>query len=382
MLTTSLKNYNFWFKFLIFIFIISLPLTEAVKNISLSILFLLFLYELFLKKIYLKFNIVDIFILLHLLVAFTGILFGVNTQETLKQFPNLLFITFIYFFFRWLPYKKFEISEKFIFNTIFISFIIAGLYGFYEYFIEHYRYMSLNSVGSVNRSATYAMFIFVISFGYWLYNKNNLALVTFIFTIVFIFLTGSRMAIYTLPIMIIFLLYVFNRITIKNILISIIAIALLAMIFLYFFPDSRVAIKIKKGFNDPARIQIWISCIYIWLSHNIFFGIGMGNSIFFSTKTFFGKNAIEGYINNAHNTYLDMLLERGLFGLFTYLGFLLSALYKFWETKDFYLSKISMALIVSSLIMSFMNITFRYEFAMLFVIILGLTLNKIEYEKN
>ena len=147
-----------------------------------------------------------------------------------------------------------------------------------------------------------------------------------------------------------------------------------------FLDNSYLTEKLTKGFSDTPRIQLWISSIYIWLDHNLFFGIGVGNSIFFDPRTYFPDSEMT-YINNAHNTFLDMLLERGIFGLITFLAFiglLFKNLIKAKQENSQLNTYYNIGLMVLSVIfiMSFANITFRYEFALLAVMIWGLLLNK------
>jgi O-antigen ligase len=371
------KCYNNFVKFSFFMFLFFLPLSEAFKQISLGFLLIIFLYELFIKHLRVKIDIINFFILFHLLIAFFGLYFGVNYHNTLKQLPDLIEIVFVFFLFRYFDFKKYNLSLEKLFNLLFISFILTGLYGIYYYYILHKEiYLTLKSVGSVNRSTVYAMFIFILSFGFYMKNKSLISFITMIFAFIFILLTGSRMGIYSLPIAILILLFLFNKLNLKNLMVIFgLSFIILGILFI-FFPNSFIVYKIKKGFNDIPRIQIWVSCIYIYLSHNLLFGIGMGNSILFTTKTYFGDKAVEGYINNPHNTYLDMLTERGFLGFISYLGFIIALLVKFFKNRNFFMSKISIATILISLVMSFMNITFRYEFAMLFMIIIGLSLNK------
>ena len=126
--------------------------------------------------------------------------------------------------------------------------------------------------------------------------------------------------------------------------------------------------------NGPHRLQIWTSSIYAWSENNLWIGIGVGNSIFIDVGTYFGTAATTGYIDNTHNVYLDMLLERGFFGILTFISFMFSI---FFIKNDHKLisSNFIKTLTFSLLLMGLANITFRYEFALLFVTIIGAYLN-------
>ena len=123
------------------------------------------------------------------------------------------------------------------------------------------------------------------------------------------------------------------------------------------------------------RLQIWYVSIQAWLQNNIFFGVGVGNSIQFDVFDYFQNTSLTRHIDNAHNVYLDMLLERGLFGLVSFFGFMISIFF----IKDSNNSKFPIfmkVLVCSLLLMGIANITFRYEFALLFVTLVGAYLNK------
>ena len=126
---------------------------------------------------------------------------------------------------------------------------------------------------------------------------------------------------------------------------------------------------------------------YIFGVNIIFFlGIGVGNSIFFNPQVYF-PSSVMTYIDNAHNTYLDMLLERGILGLVTYLVFLVYLLISLFRLKKnnnklsgYFI--IGIVISIMNIVMSFTNITFRYEFALLMVLIFGLLLNRSFTSKN
>ena len=80
-----------------------------------------------------------------------------------------------------------------------------------------------------------------------------------------------------------------------------------------------------------------------------------------------------GFIDNPHNVYLDMLLERGILGLATFLAFLAAVF--FTRSNDLFGIYLRL-IIISLLLMGIANITFRYEFAYLFVILTGSYLNQ------
>jgi O-antigen ligase len=371
---------------MIIVFLLTLPLSESLKQISSWSIFLIFIYFVFHKDIKLKLDIMDYSLIAHLFVIIIGIFVGINHIESIKQSKDFFIIMLTFFVFRNIDLSILNI--KFMINLILISFIVTVLWGLYN-FLQGDIFIELKSVGSPNRSAVYISLVFVLSFTLIFYEKKSFLLYTsLILSLVAIIFGGSRMAIYSLPILILITLYLNNKFTLKNIIFVSLGLIIIACFVLLFFNHSYFREKILKGFSDTPRIQLWISSIHIWLNHNLFFGIGVGNSIYFDPRTYFPSSSMT-YIDNAHNTFLDMLLERGLFGLITYLSFIFLALNKFLKMKKTYIFlsqyyNIGILFFAVIFIMSFANITFRYEFALLVVTIWGSLLNKklIENEKN
>ena len=387
---TSFRYYlkfDYIFSFFLLVFLFSLPITEGLKQISLSLLILMFLFQVFKKTIKIEIDIINVLLLFHLLFVLVGIFIGVNIDESLDQCRDTLRIVLVFFIFRYLDLSK--IKLKWILNSIYLSFIIAVSWAFFNYFSTDLNFIKLNSVGSANRSAVFISIVFVLSLSLFFIknnDKNIFYLITLIFSSLAIVFSGSRMVMFTFPLLIIFILYLFNNLHKKSLLYVIGIITLLVIMALIFGDNFYILNKFSKGFSDIHRIQLWLSSIYIWYEHNWLFGIGVGNSIFFNPQNYF-PSSVMTYIDNAHNTYLDMLLERGILGLLTYLGFIYFILVKLISLKNNYklirgYFNIGIALWVMNFIMSFANITFRYEFALLMVAIWGLLLNKSFRNEN
>ena len=352
--------------------ILSLPISESIKQISFWLIFILFAYTLLRFKKRIKLDTINILIIIHLINCFISSILGVDFYESLNKSIDILRIVSIFIIFR-----ELKITEKqlmLILNILFFSFNIVTIFAMYNYFFNGADFIKLHSVGSINRSSVYAMYVFCISSICWLNYKDKHFFFTALLASLYILLSGSRMVLFTYPAVIVLILLLNKKMTIKNIFYMIIISAIFLVITLFMFENSRLAEKITAGLNDIPRIQIWVSSIYIWMSHNVFFGIGIGNSIHFTVETYFAKDALTSVIDNAHNTYISILLEQGLIGLTSYLLFLFYVLKILFTRKD-YLAQIGILIICSSMLMSFMNITFRYEFGLLFMIILALALN-------
>jgi O-antigen ligase len=335
-----------------------------------------FVLQLLSKRINISRDFINITIILHCIFAFCGIWFGVNSSESISQIGDLVKITFAYLFFKEIDLKF--ISFEKIIDLLMVGFIVAVTIGIMDYLLLEKTRVELHSVGSVNRSAVYIAFIFVLSLcslsAYKSKYTSYISLTALFLAGIALILGASRMAIYSLPVIFAFYLFLFQKHFNKKIFVMILILFLLILIVFIFFQDSLIVSKISAGFNDVPRIQIWISSIHIWLDNNLFFGIGVGNSIFYDVNNYF-ENAATSYIDNFHNVYLDMLVERGILGLITFLMFMGLLFFN----KNYTDSKVPFLLpllVFSLLLMGLANITFRYEFGLFFVTIVGAYLNK------
>jgi O-antigen ligase len=331
------------------------------------------LYQLITNNIAITKDAINISIIAHLLVVFLGIWIGINSQESLEQFSDILKIVVVFLFFREadLSYVSLETIVKFIT----IGFIMAIAISMVDYYAYNSSHLKLNSVGSINRSATYIMYFFIIMLVLNNFFKSKttriLLFIGLILSGASLVLGGSRMAMFSIPVVLFAYAFLDEKFSLKRISLLIASFLILLTLAIVLFPDSRVISRFDQGFSDPARIQIWLSSIYAWLEHNILFGIGVGNSISIDVHNYI-DNARTGSIDNTHQLYLDMLLERGFLGFLTFFSFIFS-LFSYGLQKEYKL--LVRLLIFSLLLMGFANITFRYEFAILFVIIIASVLN-------
>jgi O-antigen ligase len=207
------------------------------------------------------------------------------------------------------------------------------------------------------------------------HEKSSRLIFAFIILIslISLILGASRMALFSFPVIFIIYLVFSKKINLKSLIIFCFIISVSILILFSFFSDSILATKLLMGLNDEVRVQIWVSSILSFIENNWLFGIGVGNSIFIDVISYFPNDALSRSIDNPHNLYLDMLLERGALGLFTFAAFLFSIL-KIKDNNKKFLLYIRI-LVLTLLLMGLANITFRYEFALLFIILIGSYLN-------
>ncbi len=361
-------------------FAISLAYSEFLKNLSIVLMLIYFLHQLTTNNISITKDVVNFSLISYLVVVIIGIWAGINTHESIAQSSDIVKIVVVFLFFREVKFKfiKFEDVIKFII----IGFVAAVIVSMVEYYLYGADYLKLHSVGSINRSATYIVYIFVTTLAlYSLATSRAYKLLLFfglLFSSMAIILGGSRMAMFSLPIVFLFYAFLQKNKSVSHIYFIILTLILLLIFTFFFFPDSRIASRFEQGFSDPARVQIWMSAIYAWLEHNVLFGIGVGNSIFIDVGNYF-EHPLTRNIDNTHHLYLDLILEKGLLGFISFFTFLGSLWFFKIKQSD---SQLIRLLIFSMCLMGLANITFRYEFALLFVMIVGSLLNSSLLEEK
>lgn len=87
--------------------------------------------------------------------------------------------------------------------------------------------------------------------------------------------------------------------------------------------DEIAKENIDDAFQKDARILIWRSAFGI-IKHNLLVGVGTGDASEELKKEFLERGYSEGFYDNlnAHNQFLEILLENGLIGLILFLGIL------------------------------------------------------------
>jgi O-antigen ligase len=90
--------------------------------------------------------------------------------------------------------------------------------------------------------------------------------------------------------------------------------------------DSIVGISktnINDTFNNDVRFLIWKSAIGV-IKQNFILGVGTGDASEELKKEYSSRGYIQGYYENlnAHNQYLEILLENGIIGLMLFMGIL------------------------------------------------------------
>jgi len=339
---------------------------------------------------YLKFwpNIFLLFFLLFSLIS----LF--NSGQYLGKSLNALFG-------KWLQYLGICIIaqdiayDKKIFKKGLLSFLfgatLAVFSGLSQYFFgfEFLRQRNLVLTNKGMRAITssfvhyngfggYLVVVLSFLFGFLLSTKKfrvkaSFLLILTIFSAVAVLLTLSRGSWIGLSAAFILLLIFSGRNIIR---LSPIFLTLVVMFLLPTFHERLIFI-FKEG-GDSDRFRYWLSA-WRMISEHPFLGMGVGT--FMANFSKFLPNSNVSY---AHNCYLQIWAEAGIFSLISFLGFIFSFAYlcikKFLVSQDFLLLGL-LAGIVGFLVHSFFEVNFySLQLAVLFWVWVGLAISRIQNE--
>ena len=107
MLLANLKSKNSFLYFIVAVFLLFLAYSEALKNITVCLMIGYLLIQLTLQKITFTKDIINLSIISHLIVVIFGIWFGINSNESINQYMDVVYITLIF-----LLYEMLEILLK------------------------------------------------------------------------------------------------------------------------------------------------------------------------------------------------------------------------------------------------------------------------------
>jgi O-antigen ligase len=92
---------------------------------------------------------------------------------------------------------------------------------------------------------------------------------------------------------------------------------------LYYEKDGITKSQPSEILKNDERYNIWRSAIGV-IKHNLILGVGTGDATDELKKEFMRRGYVDGYYDNlnAHNQYIEILLENGIIGLALFLGIL------------------------------------------------------------
>lgn len=375
------KLYNLFLVIVLF----TLPVTEGLKQISLTLFVLAGIYICVKEKRQFKFDLINISLFIFVLATFISCLVnGVSASRALDPLRCMLF----FFVARSVGVEK--INFKFLFFALFAGLIAAFIPACIEKFTSNdpLALFKLKSIGHVNHSAIFMLLVFCVALvsinSKEIFEKYICISVAGI-CVLGIMIAGSRAAMYLLPIIIFtYLLFeILNKqIKIKFLLGLIILFGVIAISYMYISTnitqDDRLYSQLTKGVTgSETRYPIFASAFYTWLEHPLF-GIGSGEFKIIDITKYFPGN-VEVHVSHAHNTFLTFLTEKGIVALLAYLVFQLLLFIKF--IKNFRQNSIvflALLMLMANNIISLANTTFHHENALLMLLFWALALSAID----
>ena len=382
---TVFKLYNLFLVIVLF----TLPVTEGLKQISLTLFVLVGIYICVKEKKQFKFDLINISLFIFVLATFISCLVnGVSVSRALDPLRCMLF----FFVARSVGLEK--VNFKFLFFALFAGLITAFIPACVKKFTSNdpMALFELKSIGHVNHSAIFMLLVFcaalISSAELKKIYEKNIAIAVAGICVFGIMIAGSRATMYLLPVIVfIILIYqISNKQTnIKKSLGLIILFSAIAIFYTYISAnitqDIRIYNQLTKGVTgSETRYPIFASAFYTWLE-NPFFGIGSGQFKIIDITKYFPSN-FEVNVSHAHNTFLTFLTEKGIIALLAYLVFQLSLFVKF--IKNFRQNSIvflALLMLVFQNVISLANTTFHHENALLMLLFWALALGVID-EKN
>lgn len=376
------RLYNLFLVIVLF----TLPVTEGLKQISLTLFVLTGIYICVKEKKQFKFDLINISLFIFVLATFISCLVnGVSVSRALDPLRCMLF----FFVARSVGIEK--INFKFLFFALFAGFIAAFIPAYIKKFTSSNptALFELKSIGHVNHSAIFMLLVFCVALISAaelkkIYEKY-IAIVVAGICIFGIMVAGSRATMYLLPIIIfsILLYQISKRQTgLKSAFSLIILFSIIAIFYTYISSnitqDERIYSQLTKGVTgSETRYPIFASAFYTWLE-NPLFGIGSGQfKIIDITKYFPGNGEI--HVSHSHNTFLTFLTEKGIIALLAYLVFQLSLFIKF--IKNFRQNSIvflALLMLIFQNVISLVNTTFHHENALLMLLFWALATSAID----
>jgi len=376
------RLYNLFLVIVLF----TLPVTEGLKQISLTLFVLTGIYICVKEKKQFKFDLINISLFIFVLATFISCLVnGVSVSRALDPLRCMLF----FFVARSVGIEK--INFKFLFFALFAGFIAAFIPAYIKKFTSSNptALFELKSIGHVNHSAIFMLLVFCVALISAaelkkIYEKY-IAIVVAGICIFGIMVAGSRATMYLLPIIIfsILLYQISKRQTgLKSAFSLIILFSIIAIFYTYISSnitqDERIYSQLTKGVTgSETRYPIFASAFYTWLE-NPLFGIGSGQfKIIDITKYFPGNGEI--HVSHSHNTFLTFLTEKGIIALLAYLVFQLSLFIKF--IKNFRQNSIvflALLMLIFQNVISLANTTFHHENALLMLLFWALATSAID----
>lgn len=271
---------------------------------------------------------------------------------------------------------------------------IAQFYGFDPFILEIDRFPNVpyTTIGNQNFVGTYLVLMLPFSIHYWLSERNNIAILSYILLFYCLLTTMSRgpwlgfiisITLYFVILLVRkslklrqFALFLFVTIVVLLFFTAVSEKSVLARFLLIFFDFELIINNPNSAVPGSFRWFIWRKVVEL-IKERPVFGFGFAN-LGYAFEERFSLEILDVFkrtmfIDEAHNEFLDIAVSTGIPSLIAYLAFLWFSFYKLLKT---YFERINyntaiIAAVFGYLIQSFFNISI-VSVAYLFWILLGL----------
>ncbi len=276
-------------------------------------------------------------------------LFNTGIHESFKAFYRCLIDSFVFYWFYAFVFKDSKKNDL-LKKGFLLATLVTISYGFLQFFHLDFfnRQENIERISGFHKN-TYSFAGQLIVFYFFIYHefKKNISKLFIPLSLTFFCILNSSERAVIFGVVIGTILYlVLEKVKMENLIK--ISLALISPFLITIFFRNYVARRLKTTFSKNGairknvRFKLWKSALIVWKKNIIF---GSGKFPMFIYKA----GAKIQYLTHAHNTYLQILVSNGLFGLIGFL-YLFSTIIK---TLIFKLGKNSYSACLLCMIVSF-----------------------------
>lgn len=302
-----------------------LTISGAIMTLSLLALGIKFVY----KKEKLKINIINSLIALWFINISIPILF--NLAQPTAQFGLFQCGLWVFSFAIITSYSDIEKSWAYFSKFILTLGSLFACWAIGQHYL--YDYMATGPFATRTSNGAFLMVTALLlaakllsdneAFNTKILNKSG-AYVLFFLVNLALLLSFSRGVYLSYGFSLLFLLaFSANRLTLKNIaLIS--TLIVLSLLCFYFSAELAIQHRMDMLAQEKSRTVIWQGAWHLW-QNSPWYGIGIENFKYFYPA--FSLPGDGSSLENAHNDYLQLLIETGIFGISLFLGLIVAFAY-------------------------------------------------------
>ncbi len=348
------------------IMILSLPLSEAIKNLSFGILFLCFIVQRIVKQDF-YLNPLAKGLLIYLATALIVSPFAISPYLSLKGAWDILRFSSVYL----ILINDFRDKRGWLEWSLIIGATIGVVWGIVFWkLLWHKHQFQILSLGHFNHTAIFLALVLVLTLCKLIWDKNLgrsyfvLLAISAALIMVGLVLTTSRGSLVGFASACMFLsLYRMN----KKIIVITMCILIIGGATAFFSKDLQ-----RKGLTTTSlysRFHIWEAGLRAFKDFPVF---GVGLNCFKKININYYDGHKQDWAPHAHNLYINTLTQMGLVGFIGLLAMIIGFMQTFLRAENSYYKYAGIASLVLVLTNGIFNTTLHHEHALAFVIISAL----------